>query len=231
MTKAKDNSRRKFFGTMAAAGAAAGLSFLSDPVSALSQEGFKLEAAPAGNKADSMIKSVGKMQHPVAYDISQAIPWGIVWSNVYYMTNEGTGTSAKDLGLLNVLRHHGIIFSFKDDLVKKYKLGQVFGYNDPKTNKPALRNPVDVPEEGDMPVPGLAGVKGLQEKGAKFCVCNMAYTVYSAAVAQKMGLKAEDVYNDWVANKLPGIELVPSGVWALGRLAENGIAYIDASVG
>lgn len=231
MTNVKINSRRKFIGTMAA-GATAGLAFLSDPVKAHSPEVLRSSTnALAGNKADALIKGVGKMQHPVAYDVSQAINWGFIWSNVYYMTNEGTGTPPAQLGVLNVLRHHGIIFSFKDDLIKKYKLGEFIGYNDPKTNKPTLRNPMDVPEEGDMPLPGLAGIVGLQEKGAKFCVCDMAYKVYSGMVAQSMGLNADDVYNDWVANKLPGVELAPSGVWALGRLAENGIAYIDASVG
>ncbi len=230
MTNIKNNSRRKFIGTMAV-GAATGLSFLANPAMALNTEAFKPIEAPLGHKADALIKGVGKMQHPVAYDVSQAVHWGPIWSNVYYMTNEATGTAPKDLGVLNVLRHHGIIFSLKDEMIKKYKLGEVFGYNDPVSNKPALRNPMYIPGEGDMPMPVLTGIKGLQEKGAKFCTCDMAYKVYSGVIADKMGLKAEDVYNDWVTNKLDGVELAPSGVWALGRLAKNGIAYIDASVG
>ncbi len=230
MTKVKDNSRRKFIGTMAA-GATAGLTSLSYTAQALSPELFQPGKMLAGDDVDALLKTVGKMEHPVAYDISQAIPWGITWSNVYYMTNEATGTSPKNLGLVNVLRHHGIVFSFKDELIKKYNLGEVFGLNDPKTDKPSLRNPMGAPESGDLPLPELVGIKGLQEKGAKFCVCGMAYKVYSGAIAKNMGLNAEDVYNDFVAAKLPGIELAPSGVWVLGRLAENRIAYIDASVG
>lgn len=230
MTNIKNNSRRKFIGTMAA-GATAGLSFLSNPVKAFNSEVFDSMEAPASNKVDTMIKGVGKMQHPVAYDVSQAVHWGLIWSNVYYMTNEGTGTTPEELGILNVLRHHGIIFSLNDEVIKKYNLGEVFGYNDPISKKPALRNPMYIPKEGDMPMPVLTGIKGLQEKGAKFCTCDMAYKVYSGIVAENMGLNADDVYDDWVANKLPGVELAPSGVWALGRLAENGIAYIDACIG
>ncbi|WP_296623050.1 Tat (twin-arginine translocation) pathway signal sequence containing protein [Marivirga sp.] len=230
MINTKNNSRRKFIGTMAA-GATAGLSFLSNPVKALNSEVLQSIESPASNKADEMIKEVGKMQHPVAFDGSQAVHWGLIWSNVYYMTNEGTGTAPKDLGVLNVLRHHGIIFSLNDEVIKKYNLGEVFGYNDPVSSKPALRNPMYIPGEGDMPMPVLTGIKGLQEKGAKFCTCDMAYRVYSGIVANNMGLNAEDVYNDWVANKIEGVELAPSGVWALGRLAENKIAYIDACLG
>ena len=87
------------------------------------------------------------------------------------------------------------------------------------------------PGEGDTPLPGLKGLKGLMEMGAMVCVCNMAYKVYSGAVASMNNLNPEDVYNEFVAAKHPGIQIAPSGVWALGRLGENGIAYIDASVG
>lgn len=59
----------------------------------------------------------------------------------------------------------------------------------------------------------------------------MARKVYSQFVSQKVGVSQEEVYNDFVAGTLPGVEAAPSGVWALGRLAENNIAYIDASVG
>lgn len=230
MIKSKNNSRRKFIGTMVV-GASAGLSLLSNPAKALNSGFFKTIEASSDQNTDVLLKTVGKMKHPVAYDVSQPVHWGLTWSNVYYMTNEETGVANKELGVLNVLRHHGIIFSLKDEMVKKYKLGEVFGYNDPVSNKPALRNPMYEPGEGDMPMPVLTGIKGLQEKGAKFCTCNMAYKVYSGVVAQNMGLKPEDVYNDWVANKIDGVELAPSGVWALGRLMENGITYIDASLG
>lgn len=225
-------TRRKFMATLAL-GATSGLGMLSNPAYAGIDEGlFMNKPLNAGAaEVDKMLKSIGRKEHPVAYDISQANPWGFIWSNVYYMTNEETGTQPQDLGVLNVLRHHGIIFSFKHDLVEKYKLGEVLHYNDPVTNAPAVRNPYYEPEEGAFPLPGLEGVDGLQKKGMAFCVCNMAYKVYSGLIAKSRELNGDDVYNEFVAAKLPGIELAPSGVWALGRLAENRIAYIDASVG
>ncbi|WP_373395919.1 hypothetical protein V8V91_15145 [Algoriphagus halophilus] len=71
----------------------------------------------------------------------------------------------------------------------------------------------------------------MQDQGAVFCVCDMARKVNAMFVAQKMGLKQEEVYQDFVSGTLPGILTAPSGVWALGRLAENKIAYIDSSLG
>jgi intracellular sulfur oxidation DsrE/DsrF family protein len=56
----------------------------------------------------------------------------------------------------------------------------------------------------------------------------MAMTVYSNVVAMQTGGKAEDILKDWTANVLPGVQVVPSGVWALGRAQEKQCAYIFA---
>ena len=64
------------------------------------------------------------------------------------------------------------------------------GANDPKTKAPSVRNPFWKPKPGDFQIPGLGnvdiGINQLQESGVLFCVCDMAMTVYSAAVAQGM---------------------------------------------
>jgi hypothetical protein len=43
-----------------------------------------------------------------------------------------------------------------------------------------------------------------------------------------MNLKPEEVLQEWQANLIPGIQPVPSGVWALGRAQEHKCAYIFA---
>jgi hypothetical protein len=229
------HSRRNFIGTIAKGAALTGLSLLPSYMKAdYDEESLRFalgNLCEGGKDLDKEIKRVGGMSHPVAYDISQAIPWGIIWSNVYYMTNGETGTEAKDLGILNVLRHHGMFYALNDETVEKYKLGEFFHVTDPLTGKPALNNPYYDPKDGVFPLPGLGGVKQLQEMGTVFCVCDMARKVNAMFIAQKMGLDKDEVYKDLVAGTHDGILPAPSGVWALGRLAENGIAYIDASVG
>lgn len=229
-------SRRNFIGLFATGAVATGISLLPNNL----QAKIKTESSPdfvmknmgaGGTELDEEIKKIGKKQHPVSFDISQANHWGFIWSNVYYMTNAETGTPANQLGIFNVLRHHGMLFALNDQTIAKYKLGEFFGFNDPLTKKPTLKNPYYIPEDGVFPVPGLAGIKGLQDQGAVFCVCDMARKVNSLFVAQKMGLNQEEVYQDFVKGTLPGILPAPSGVWALGRLAENKIAYIDSSIG
>jgi intracellular sulfur oxidation DsrE/DsrF family protein len=47
-------------------------------------------------------------------------------------------------------------------------------------------------------------------------------------VAEQMKLDAAEVQKDWLAGVLPGIQVVPSGVWAIGRAQEHGCAYCFA---
>jgi len=235
METQKLNSRRKFIGSLTTGAMFAGLSLIPEPIQAkISSKAFDFEVDKLGSGSidlDNEIKKLGNKAHPVAYDMSQANSWGLIWSNIYYLTNGETGTSKEQLGVLNVFRHHGMIFGLNDATIKKYKLGEFFGLIDPVTNAPAVRNPYYDPEDGVFPLPGLAGIKALQEMGTMFVICDMARKVYAQFVAQKVGATTEDVYNDFVAGTLPGVKAAPAGVWVLGRLAENKIAYIDASVG
>ena len=215
-----------------ALGMTAGISAMSEQVMGnVPATVFKNKEGFAGAEdIDRGLKQMGKKDHPVAYDISQAVHWGVTWSNVYYLTNEETGTPNGQLGVLAVLRHDGILFSLKDELIEKYELGKLLKGTDLRGNT-LTRNPMYDPKDGDMPASFLTGLKGLMEKGAMVCVCNMALKWYSGIAASQSGLNADEVYNEFVDSMHPGIEMAPSGVWVLGRLAKNGIAYIDASLG
>jgi hypothetical protein len=120
----------------------------------------------------------------------------------------------------------------EDRLWEKYKFGEMFKITDPKTNAPSVRNPFWKPMPGDFKIPGVGevqiGINQLQDDGVMFCVCDMAMTVMSAAAAQGMKMDPAEVKKDWVAGVLPGIPLMPSGVWAVGRAQEHGCAYVFA---
>jgi intracellular sulfur oxidation DsrE/DsrF family protein len=122
----------------------------------------------------------------------------------------------------------------------KYGFAEVFHANDhgPVFQAPdaavaaKTRNPFWNTKPGDFQVPGIGpvdiGIKELQASGVMFCVCHAAMTVYSTAVAGNMGLAPEAVLKDWTDHLIPGIQMVPSGVWALGRAQELKCAYVYA---
>jgi intracellular sulfur oxidation DsrE/DsrF family protein len=47
-------------------------------------------------------------------------------------------------------------------------------------------------------------------------------------VARTKNLDSEQVKKEWVDGLFPGIQIVPSGVWAVNRAQENGCTYCFA---
>ncbi|MBI2730893.1 MAG: hypothetical protein HYX40_09110 [Sphingobacteriales bacterium] len=221
------NARRDFLGTVAA-GAAVSLAAMASPLSVFAGAEEKPDASDADKWFDNI---TGK--HRVVFDATQpheVMPFA--WPRVFLMTNQATGSTEKDCSVVVVLRHNAIPYAFEDRLWADYKFGEMFKADDPVTKAAATRNPFWKPKEGAFKIPGFGvvqiGINELQASGVMFCVCNAAMTVFSAVAAQGMGKKAEDVMADWKKGLLPGIQIVPSGVWALGRAQEHKCAYIFA---
>ncbi|MEP6712205.1 MAG: twin-arginine translocation signal domain-containing protein [Ferruginibacter sp.] len=221
--------RRGFITRLAAGAAAMGFASLASPLvlkaGTLKEKRVNLPEGPA----DEWFAKI-KGKHRIVFDAThpkEIFPFA--WPRVFLMTNEATGSPAKDCGVVVILRHEAIPYAFEDKLWAKYKFGEMFSANDPATKAPSIRNPFWKPEKGAFKIPGIGevaiGINELQDSGVMFCVCNAAMTVYSAAVAEKMGLAAADVKKEWMDGLLPGVQPVPSGVWAVGRAQEHGCAY------
>ena len=169
-----------------------------------------------------------KGEHRVVYDGSyphKGFP--IIWNWAYYLSNNQLGVEDSNITAMTVLRHDAIPIALHSDLWKKYPMSEMFHI---KKADGSLydRNPYYEPQEGDFPLPPIQGIKDMQARGAMFCVCNLALSVYSGAIAQQTGGDAKAIYDEWVAGVLPEIQIVPSGVWALGRAQQKGCGYIFA---
>jgi len=229
------NPRRKFLGTLAAGAAALGLSSFS-PLTARAGEITQPENIPTGMKdADEWFNQI-KGKHRIVYDVTgpkegHELVMPFAWSKVFLMTNTAPGGAEKDNNVVVVLRHNAIPFAMNDAMWAKYKFGENFKINDPNNGKASVRNMMWKPNPA-FSVPGLGpvpiGIDELQANGVMFCVCDVALTVNSAALAEGMKMKGEDVKKEWVANLLPGVQVVPSGVWAVGRAQEHKCGYCFA---
>ncbi len=225
----KKNDRRGFLGSIATGAAALGMATIAGPAS------LHAEAFPPAVTADGPDAWFGKIngKHRMMFDVTrphEVFPFA--WPKVFMMTNGGTGTPEKDCSVVVVLRHDGIAYAFEDKLWAKYKFGEHFKADDPQTKSAALRNPFWKPKTGDFKIPGVGnvaiGINELQDSGVMFCVCDVAITVNSAVVAMKTNMDAAEVRKEWMAGLLPGIQVVPSGVWAVGRAQEHGCGYCFA---
>ena len=220
--------RRAFLGSIATGVAAISMAGIVSPLQTIANETEKQYL----DDADAWFNKV-KGKHKIVFDVTrphETMPFA--WPRVFLMTNELTGTKSDDTGVVVILRHDSIPYALEDKLWAKYKFGELFKADDPLTKAPAVRNPFSKPKAGDYKVPGIGpvniGINELQQSGVMFCVCNVALTVYSAVAADMMNMKQQDVYNEWKAGILPGIQVVPSGVWAVGRAQEKGCAYCFA---
>jgi len=219
--------RRGFLGRLAAGAAALGLGGLVAPAEAAAERRVA-PRTPANPEFEAWLnKMTGK--HKMLYDMPEPNSgFGFAWARIFLnTTNETYGTTDAENTVVIVLRHNAIPFGMKSDMWPKYKLGEAFKINDAATNAAAARNPFAYVKPGDLPFPGMA-VDELVAKGVLFGICNMALTFYSAQMAKKTAMQAETINKDWVANLLPGVQVVPSGVIAINRAQEKGCAYCFA---
>lgn len=221
--------RRGFLGTLAIGAGAVSLASLASPLKVVAETE---EPLTSPEDPDAWFKQI-KGKHRIVFDVTEphdVLPFA--WARVFLITNQQTGSTEKECNEVVVLRHEAIPYAMENRLWEKYKLGEVFKITDPATNAPSVRNMFWQPKAGDFVIPGIGnvqiGINELQDNGAMFCVCNMALTVYSSVIAQKENMDAVGVKKDFLSGILPGIQVVPSGVWAVGRAQEHGCTYCFA---
>lgn len=144
-------------------------------------------------------------------------------SNWASSTKSTYGVGDADVCAVIGLRHFGIAPAFKDEIWRKYKLGEFFKIEDPKTKAPSVRNFAYNAGAGDLSFPDSALARQVAA-GAVVTVCNLATTVLSGLTANAAGLqmKPEEAYAEWKAALQPGCYLVPTGVLAVHRAQKPG---------
>jgi intracellular sulfur oxidation DsrE/DsrF family protein len=225
----KPANRRAFLGKVTGAAALMGVSSLIDPAKANDKI---LNFTGEADDPEEFFKGL-RGKHRLVFDVTEPKEiFPFAWPKIFIMTNVMSGATEKDCSAVVVLRHNAFIYALQDSLWAKYKFGEMFKTNDPETKAPAVRNPFWKPKPDDFPVPGLGavtlGIPELQTMGILFCVCGMALTVFSAVVAGQTNQQAADVRKEWVAGIIPGIPVMPSGVWAVGRAQEHDCGYCNA---
>lgn len=216
-------SRRGFLGKMVAGATAIGVSTVMNPLKA-AETAFSSATGPEIENWFNKIKG----KHRVVFDgpeFNGGMP--LAFPRVFQLTNNQVGVSNEDLGIVIVFRHNAVGLGLDNTMWQKYKLGEVFGIDDPRTGKPSERNFFWQPAQGELEIPGMA-INELQNSGALFCLCEMAILHYSGVVSKKLGLEHETVRKDWLAHILPGVQPVPSGVFAVNRSQEHGCSYCFA---
>jgi len=219
--------RRGFLARLAAGSLALGLGALPASLSATSSRDGRGRVGDLPGP-DEWLAGVNGKHRQVLDAVSVNNGMSLVWSMVFLNThNQASKLEDRDLSAVTVLRHDSIPIAFGDSIWKRYKLGEAFGVMDPATKKPAERNPFFHPKKGELMIPGME-LETLLGRGVIFGACNLATTIMSGARADAVGLPKADAYKEWVAALIPGITLVPSGIWAVNNAQEHGCSYAYA---
>jgi hypothetical protein len=153
-----------------------------------------------------------------AYTVNGGFP--LVFASTFLLTDPAPGSATSVV----ILRSQGLVVALNSAVWEKYKIGESFKIIDPETKAPAVKNPFVNPKPGVLQTDGMA-VDRLLGKGAVFGACNLALHALSKELANNAGVSADDAAKEWAANLVPGIALLPSGVWGLNRAQQAGCTY------
>lgn len=123
-----------------------------------------------------------------------------------------------------ILRHGAFPIALGHAMWQKYKIGESLHIMDPETKAPAVKNPFLETKPGVLIADGMTIDRQLAN-GTVFGACNLALKFLSGALAANAGVSAEEAAKEWAANVIPGITVIPSGVWGVNRAQEHGCTY------
>lgn len=217
--------RRAFLGTIATGSAA--LAIGAAGLHGSAPEALAEDVWTAGGYSEAWLsKLTGK--HKQFFDATTTNQFALVFAmNFLNSYNEAYKIPDANLSAVVGLRHFAIGIALPDDIWARYKIAEFVQATDPATKSPYTRNYLNHPHDGDMMFPA-ASVDKLAARGVQFTCCNVALTAVSGLLAKNAGVTPEAAKAEWTAALLPGVTLVPSGVFAVNRSQEKGCTYCYA---
>jgi hypothetical protein len=225
-------ARRGFLGQLAGGAAAlAGLT-LAPPLFAGESPLASRNPASDGQWDDTWTAKLDGKKLRTVFDAPQ-INYGLALHQadaVIQNYKDVANITEKDLGLVVVIRHRAIPLAFNDVIWEKYEAGVDLKLKDPTTGDPAKRNPfLNVSKDDKHGMVGpTTSLQSLHDRGVIYLGCNNAAMGWAYMLAKKAGTKVEDVREELKANLIPGMILLPTGIFAVVRAMNVGCSYMPA---
>jgi Uncharacterized conserved protein len=214
--------RRTFLGSIAGGSAAVALGAAG--LHGTAPDAFAEDAGMVGGYSEAWLsKLTGK--HRQFFDATTTNQFALVFAmNFLNSYNEVYKVPDANLSAVVGLRHFAIAIALPDDIWARYKVAEFVQATDPATKAAYTRNYLYHPHDGDMMFP-TASLDKLVARGVQFTCCNVALTALSGLLAKNAGVSPEVAKAEWTAAVLPGVTVVPSGVFAVNRAQEKGCTY------
>jgi len=139
-------------------------------------------------------------------------------------------TPETDLRAVLVFRHEAIPVVLGDAAWAHYPFigKKLTKLKDPTTGEWAQRNPFLNAKENDKYalIWSDGGLDNLIKRGAIVLACNLAFGGFASQIAERTKQPKDVVHAELHAALVPGVTLVPSGIFGVIRAEQGGCAYI-----
>lgn len=227
--------RRKFIGQLVTGGAAYAVSACAGTIAAETPS-----PAPAPRPADpkwdlSWTDKLSSGLHKQVFDtpeISEGT--SLHMARMFYVNYKDVySTPEADLRAVMVFRHEAIPVVLGDAVWAHYPfLGKkLTKLKDPTTGEWTQRNPFLNAKADDKHalIWSDGGLDTLIKRGAIVLACNLAFTGFASQIAERTKQPKDVVHEELKAALVPGVTLVPSGIFGVIRAEQGGCSYIRAT--
>lgn len=181
--------------------------------------------------------------HRQVFDAPEIADGTVLHQASTWMRDYATVYGAKDAEMSGVLviRHAAMPIVLNDALWERLDLGRRLGeqsesptpIKDPVSGEPARRNPfLNANAQGNARHTLLwpdGGLDTLIARGAIVLACNLALRRPIGMLVEAEKLPAAEARQIVLANLIPGVIVMPSGIFAVTRAQEAGCAYLRAT--
>ena len=212
--------RRSFVGALI--GASVAPSLVGQPKAA-TQESSPKPARSSAEEWDLSFLDRLTGKHKQVFDFSNLEVGLLVVKNWFDAHQNVFGLTHPDVNAVVGIGGHAFPVNARDELYRKYPIGELWKVNDPETGAPAQRNIfLDGAKTGSFVG---AGVRPLQARGAVFWMCNNALHGVAQRIAAAVHGSEAELYPELRAGLNPGVIVVPAHTMLIGLCQERGCAY------
>lgn len=154
--------------------------------------------------------------------VFRAILWTDQYKQVY-------STARNEMSAVLVLRHQGIALAMGDEYWKKYKIGKQLKLKTMDGKGYAEANPVRTSAPGTPPEFANYNLEQFMKDGGIVLGCALAFGEVVGRVQKQEKLDEKAAQARAASMLIPGVQLQPSGVFAVLRAQEAGCKYLLAS--
>ena len=124
-------------------------------------------------------------------------------------------------------RHFSTPFGYGDAIWQKYGaiIQQTIQF--PASGAAPMANPMNQADDVSLPNVGMT-IDSVSARGARFAICENATRFFSGQLAAATSASAQEVFDELVANAIPGGRFVSAGVIAATRSQEYGYSLLYA---